>query len=294
MDLRQIRTFCFVARSKSFSKAAKLLNIAQPAVSRQVRALEDEFQIQLLFRTTRGVELTEQGEVLLNLGTELLASAERLREALTEAANRVQGEVNIGILPSVMAFFTTPLLEECRRTFPDVTIHVAEGVDSLLREWLTAGKIDLAIMTDRGVDPAFVQRPLAEEELLLVSDPTQVAPSERSIALADLPRIPIIIGSGFKQRIDPILKARGIELRYEMIGDNIKMIRELLRRSECHTILTREVVRREVEDGTLQVRRIRDPALKRPIILATNPRHPVTLSMKAVAQLVQDHARNLH
>lgn len=294
MDLRQIRTFCFVARSKSFSKAAKLLNIAQPAVSRQVRALEDEFQIQLLFRTTRGVELTEQGEVLLNLGTELLASAERLREALTEAANRVQGEVNIGILPSVMAFFTTPLLEECRRTFPDVTIHVAEGVDSLLREWLTAGKIDLAIMTDRGVDPAFVQRPLAEEELLLVSDPTQVAPSERSIALADLPRIPIIIGSGFKQRIDPILKARGIELRYEMIGDNIKMIRELLRRSECHTILTREVVRREVEDGTLQVRRIKDPALKRQIILATNPRHPVTLSMKAVAQLVQDHARNLH
>jgi len=294
VDLRQIRTFCFVARSKSFSKAAKLLNIAQPAVSRQVRALEDEFQIQLLFRTTRGVELTEQGEVLLNLGTELLASAERLREALTEAANRVQGEVNIGILPSVMAFFTTPLLEECRRTFPDVTIHVAEGVDSLLREWLTAGKIDLAIMTDRGVDPAFVHRALAEDELLLVSDPTQVAPSERSIALADLPRIPIIIGSGFKQRIDPILKARGIELRYEMIGDNIKMIRELLRRSECHTILTREVVRREVEDGTLQVRRIRDPALKRPIILATNPRHPVTLSMKAVAQLVQDHARNLH
>src|SRR5690606_20481721 len=143
-------------------------------------------------------------------------------------------------------------------------------------------------------DPAFVQRPLAEEELLLVSDPTQVAPSERSIALADLPRIPIIIGSGFKQRIDPILKARGIELRYEMIGDNIKMIRELLRRSECYTILTREVVRREVEDGTLQVRRIKDPALKRPIILATNPRHPVTLSMKAVAQLVQDHARNLH
>lgn len=293
MDLRQIKTFSLVAELKSFSKAAQALNIAQPAVSRQVQALEDEFKTQLLFRTTRGVELTEQGKILVSLGGDILAMADRLRAALAAATDKPWGEVTIGILPSVMAFFTTPLLEEGHRIYPDVTVHVAEGVDALLREWLTVGKVDLAIMTDRGADREFVQILLASEELVLVSDPTQVPTDEDAVSAADLPGMPIIIGRGYQERIDPILEIKNIKIPYVMVSDNIKMIRELLGRSACFTILTREFVRREIQEGTLSMRRIKDPALTRQLVLATSPRRPMTLSMKVVADLVRSHARGL-
>ena len=293
MDLRQIRTFSLVAKYKSFSKAARLLNIAQPAVSRQVQALEEEFQTQLLFRTTRGVELTEQGRILVSMGGEVLALADKLRDALAAARDKSQGEVTVGILPSVMAFFTTPLLEECRRAYPDVAVHVAEGVDTLLKEWLTVGKIDLAIMTDRGAEREFIRTPLASEELILVSDPTQVAADESAVSAAELSNIPIIIGRGYQERIDPILERQNIKIPYVMVSDNIKMIRELLGRSACYTILTREFFRREIQEGTLRVRRIKDPALTRQLVLATNPRRPMTSCMRAVADLVRGHARSL-
>ena len=293
MDLRQIRTFAYVAEHKSFSKAAKILNIAQPAVSRQIQSLEQELQTHLLFRNTRGVELTESGRILLSLGSEILAMADRLKEVLINNDDKARGEVTIGILPSVMAFFTTPLLEECRRTFPDVTIHVEEGLDALLKEWLAVGRIDLAIMTDRGTDREFVQTRLAREELVLVSDPTRVTTDESPVSASNLSAIPIIIGRGFQERIDPILAVSSITIPYIQILDNIKMIRELIGRSPYYTILTREIVRREVLEGTLKIRRIVDPPLMRVLLLARDPRRPATLAMKAVSDLLARHARNL-
>jgi len=294
MDLKQIKTFSLVAKHKSFSQASKILNIAQPAVSRQVQALEQEFKTKLLYRTTRGVELTDKGKVLVSMGEKILTMAEEIREALVDPDQPVPSEVTIGILPSVMAFFTAPLLEECRRSYPHVTVHVAEGVDPLLKEWLAAGKIDLGIMTDKGSEPEFVQVPLASEELILVSDPRQIMCEEDAISASDLANIPIIIGRGFQERIDPILKRNGVHIPYVMASDNIKMIREMIGRSPYYTILTREYISREIDEGTLKMRPIKDPALTRQLVLATDRRRPTTQAMKAVASLVRSHAKKLN
>lgn len=77
MDIRQIRYFIHVAGLRSFSKAAKVLNVAQPSVSRQIQTLEEELHTQLLFRTTRGVEPTEAGLVLLRMGREFCKASMR-------------------------------------------------------------------------------------------------------------------------------------------------------------------------------------------------------------------------
>jgi LysR family nitrogen assimilation transcriptional regulator len=293
MELRQIRTFNQVARLQSFSAAAEALNLAQSAVSRQVRALEEEFQTQLLFRTTRRVVLTEAGQLMLAKGGEILALADQLKEAIVQTpGSSVRGTVTVGIPPSLTGFFTTPLLEECRQSFPDIDVHVEEGLPALVEEWLAVGRIDLGIMSDTGGKSRFAGTPLGQEEFVLVSDPRQIERQPETVLAKDLAPLKIIVGRRYRELIDPALAQCGLKIDYERVVDNIQMIREMLARGPLYTILTQEIVRLWASEGNLQISRICEPVLVRKLALADNPKRPNTPAMRAVRGLLIAWARS--
>lgn len=118
MDLRQIRYFTRVAHLRSFSKAAEQLEVAQPALSRQVQALEEELDVQLLLRTTRGVEPTDAGLVFLERGEKILISIEEMREAVVRAFEHPAGELTLGLPPSLCASFAPSCSKTLARKFP--------------------------------------------------------------------------------------------------------------------------------------------------------------------------------
>ncbi|MDF2119150.1 LysR family transcriptional regulator [Roseiarcaceae bacterium H3SJ34-1] len=292
MELRQIRTFNQVARLQSFSAAAEALNLAQSAVSRQVRALEEEFQTQLIFRTTRRVVLTEAGQLMLAKGGEILALADQLKEAIIQAPGSARGTVTVGIPPSLTGFFATPLLEECRQFFPDIDVHVEEGLPTLVEEWLAVGRIDLGIVSDKGTKSRFAGISLGQEEFVLVSDPRQIESQPEFVPAVDLPALNIIVGRGYRELIDPALADHGLKIDYARVVDNIQMIREMLARGPLHTILSEEIVRRWAAEGNLQISRIREPVLIRKLVLADNPQRPNTPAMRAVRGLLTGWARS--
>ena len=100
MELRQLRYFVAVAEELHFGNAARRLRIAQPALSRQVQALERELQVRLLFRNRRRVQLTPAGQVLLDRSRLLLARAEETALAVQQAAEGVSGSLNLGFVGS--------------------------------------------------------------------------------------------------------------------------------------------------------------------------------------------------
>lgn len=293
MDLKQIRSFIYVANLRSFSKAARALNIAQPALSRQIQALEQDLRTRLLFRTTRGVEPTEAGLTLLTMGEQLLTSAEQLRDAVTRATDKAQGEATIGLPPSLSAILAPFLVDECRRVFPEVSLHIIEGLSIFLEEWLTLGRIDMAILTDPGERPTLNRALLAREELMLVGSAEKVEPVAEPIAAANLVGLELVITRGFRNIIDPLLAPAGVQLSYALELDSIPIIKDMLARGGYATILPFALVHKEALAGTLAVRPIHAPRLVRDLVIATNAKRPVTSAMKAVRSLLVQHSRDI-
>ncbi|WP_162939734.1 LysR family transcriptional regulator [Neorhizobium sp. NCHU2750] len=140
VELKQIRYFVSVAKHKSFSKAATELLIAQPAISRQVQLLEEELGTKILFRTTRGVELTSTGEEVYRKGLAILESADELARSVKSQAERPQGKVSIGIPPSCTELFAPLIVEHCQDWLPGVELRIIEGMTVFLEGFLAAGQ----------------------------------------------------------------------------------------------------------------------------------------------------------
>src|SRR5262245_17623921 len=146
MDFKEMRYFAHVARAGSFSRAADELRIAQPALSRQIRKLEDRLGVSLLVRHGRGVRLTSAGALLLE-GVEALGDQlNRLDERVRSGGDAAVGHVSLGVPPAAGLLVVPPTVERFAAQWPQVTLHVREGISSSLQEWLLDGRIDIAVL----------------------------------------------------------------------------------------------------------------------------------------------------
>ncbi len=168
MDLKQLEYFVRVAELGSFTRAAVSLDIAQPALSRQVRLLEVELHQSLLIRNGRGAVPTEAGKLLLAHGRGILHQVERAREELGRVRGSLAGRVAVGLPTSLARVLTVPLTRTFRAELPDATISISEGLSVGMQESLMSGRLDIAVIYNAQPTPETEVSPLLEEELLLV------------------------------------------------------------------------------------------------------------------------------
>ena len=180
MDFKQLQTFVTVADLGSFTRAASVLGVAQPALSRQVRALEVELRQPLFERNGRGVTLTAAGQRLLGHGRGILQQLERARHDLEDQRGAASGLLSIGLPPSVSRTLTAPLVDAFRARFPRATLTVVEGLSTYALEWLAQGRIDCAVVYNATPAAAFDLQPVLEERLFLVSARPAGGPPHRA------------------------------------------------------------------------------------------------------------------
>ena len=147
MELRQLEYFVAIAEAGSFSRAAERLSVTQPVLSRQIKALEQELGATLYSRTGRGIVLSEAGKLFEQHARGVLETAAGAKTALSALGAIPSGRVVIGMPPSVGAVLTAPLVREFRAAFPNVSLGVIEGFSGHVLEWLTNGRIDVAVLT---------------------------------------------------------------------------------------------------------------------------------------------------
>jgi DNA-binding transcriptional LysR family regulator len=191
-ELRQLRYFVAVAEEGSLTRAARRLHIAQQSLSQQIRVLEGQLGATLFARSSRGVELTAMGELLLREARPVLAQAERAVDAVRRAARGEQGELRVGILASVANYVMPPLVRAFRQRHPDVTLHTQDVSIANLVAGLREGRLDAGLSRPPLVDD------LASE--LVVSEPVAaVLPEDHPLAareqleLADLAGEPWVL-----------------------------------------------------------------------------------------------------
>ncbi len=253
MDFKQIQYFVQVAELGSFTRAASVLAVAQPALSRQVRALEVELRQPLFERNGRGVTLTDAGTRLLAHGRGILQQLQRARQDLEEQRGAASGLLSVGLPPSLSRSLTAPLVESFRQRFPRATLSVVEGLSTYTLEWLQQGRVDCAVVYNATPAPAIDLLPVLQEPLFLVSArPRSVksasqreAPLSPPLTLTQLAALPLVIPSrphAIRMRLETVLAQAGLKPRVELEIESVPAMLDLVQRHPLHAVLSRNAV----------------------------------------------------
>ena len=215
MEIRHLRYFCVLAEQLHFTKAALLLNVAQPALSHQIKQLEEEIGTQLVERSNRRVRLTAAGEVFRERAARIL---EQLDQATRETARVGQGEAGsliIGVVSTAVCSVLPELLRSFRRDAADIAIDIremepAEQVEALRREAIDIGLLFLAIH-----DSAFDSLVVSRERLIVALPAGHPAAAAERVRLSDLAAETFLIPRrqpvpGFHEVVLETLRSRGI------------------------------------------------------------------------------------
>ncbi len=193
MEVHQLRYFCAVAESGSFTRAAEREQVAQPSLSQQIMKLEEELGVRLFDRLGRSVRLTGFGQVFLPRARAILVELKAAKDEVAERQSSVSGPVSIGVIPTIAPYFLPLPLALFSRKYPQADITVVEDVTARLMDRLRAGQIDLAILAlpVRGHDIETFQ--LRTERLFVILPRTHQLAKKRRLMLKDLRDQPFLL-----------------------------------------------------------------------------------------------------
>jgi len=297
LNLRQLETFVKVAELGSFSKAALILNIAQPALSRQVRLLETELRENLLLRTGRGVVLTEAGKRLYEHSVGILQLVARAREDMAASRDEPTGQIVIGLPPSIGRMLTVPLVQIFKRELPKAKLAIVEGFSSHLTEWIATGRVDVGLVHNPEVQPAIETTPILRESLCLISPGTGKrgrnarSQSNDAVRLTDLARFPLAVperSHAIRKLLETQAALAGVKLQVALEVSSVQSILDLVQAGQGHAVLWRSAVAAFGNLANFHVRPLVDPVLTSTLCLAVSAHKPATPLMKQAQRLLRE------
>ena len=298
MELRQLRYFIATAEELSISRAARRLRLAQPALSQQIRHLEDEFAVKLLKRNSRGVQLTAAGERLLVEARAIVQRAAALPGIICGRDGELVGEVRIGLPGTVAEILAVPMMMRCRKEHPRIDIKVQEAMSGYVRDWLTKGNVDLAILysTANTLADGIAVHEVLTEEVCLFAAPGLLSNLPDPFPFRELARFDLILPSrsnGLRQLIEQYADHANVTFTNTVEIDSYSQIKRLVAKGVGVGLLPRMAIQSEVRDGVLQASSITEPALERRVFLAWSQERRASEATEAVGCLAWDTLRRL-
>lgn len=255
----KLTTFINVAKLKSYTKAAQLLNLTQPAVTQHIKQLEEYYDVKLIKKKGRQISLTEEGELLLKNAKELEASSLLLQRKLRNKSAVIK-RYNIGATLTIGEFVLPNLLGKYKSQNPniDVIMHV-HNLEEVLRR-VSSGEFDLGIVEGPFDKSKFNYKKLKDDELVLVVSPKNSMVKRESIEISEIINDGRLIvrekGSGTRMIFENKLQELGYSLTdmkiYMEVG-SIGAIKSLVEANLGYTVISKEAVMREVESGSLAI-----------------------------------------
>jgi LysR family nitrogen assimilation transcriptional regulator len=291
MNLKHLESFVRVAELGSFSKAARVLDIAQPALSRQVRSLETDLRETLLLRNGRGVTLTDAGRRLFEHGVQILQRVSQAREDLGAQRDAAVGHVTIGLPPSIGRRLTLPLIESFREHLPRARLTIVEGLSANIAEWIGSGRADLGLLYNPDPQPALEITPLTRERLCLVEAVHGRKGSKGPVPLRELGAFPLILPERH-QAIRRLLQTQAnlaaVKLHVAWEVSSVPAIIDLVCARVGYAVLNASAVDASGRGSELAVRPIVEPELVSVLFLAQSATKPATPLTRRVARLLTE------
>jgi DNA-binding transcriptional LysR family regulator len=218
VNLKLLHTFLLVAEHGSFRRAAEEANRSQSAVSMQIRQLELQLGLSLFHRTTRRVQLTREGELLLECARRAVRELESGLRQIREAVNLERGRLSLACAPTVAATRLPTVLSVFQKAYPSVTAHVRELPSAPMLEAIRKQEVDFGIGPRVDASSEIQFRTILIDEICALV-PLDLDPTPReSVSLAELSELPTLIAAGSSALydiLDRAQKAAGVQLEYK-------------------------------------------------------------------------------
>lgn len=269
INLKQLRYFVKVVETGNITRASERMNVAQTALGQQIRQLEQGLGVQLLERHSRGISLTEPGEVLYRHALAILSSIDLARQEVIASGAQRREVVNLGVTPSIQALIGPELLLDARAEIPHFSFRIVEELSFILVDALLRGELDLALAYEFQKRPEVSAVPLMEEELLFVASAGSCVLEEPiSFEAAIRTNLALVSDRDIIWRmVHDEARRQGIPVNIAFEVQSMPAIKTLVMRGAATSIVPYGVVAEEIQQGLVVACPICEPTLKRTLFL---------------------------
>jgi len=285
MDFKQLRALVTVAETGNVTRAAALLHIVQPAVSRQLRLLEDDVGTTLFERGRHGMELTEAGKTLVEYARRALNEIERARAEIRPSQGTVGGIVTVGLLPSTCDLLSSALVASVAEHYPGIRIRISMSYAGHLQQWLESGEVDAALLYNPKPTQTMHVEPLLEEGLWVVGLPSTGLSQDKPVSLRELASHPLILpgtAHGLRNLVEHAATLMDIELNIVAETNAMSVQKSLVLGGHGLTVLPMIAAVDDIANGLLAAAPLTEPDLIRRVVLALPTHRQTTAPVRCV------------
>ncbi len=296
ISLRQIKAFVTVAESKSFTKAAKILYMTQPAVSAQIKALEERLAVQLMERNDKTIVMTEAGEILYDEAQRILTLYSGLIEAIDELRGVRRGRLFLAASTIPGEYILPKIIGEFSRIYPEVELALKIADTGMVAEQLIKKTVDIGVIGAPVKNDALCLEEFMKDELIIVSAPSR-ADGNKEISLEELVEMDLVLRepeSGTRMIFYEKLKENGIDPKKLRVVMELGSTRAVITAVESGLGLS--IISRLAAQDALQLGKIREIKMKgtgfqRVLYLAWNKNKYQSYSVKAFLKFLESQKK---
>lgn len=292
-NLEYYKVFYYVAKTGSLTQAAGILSISQPAVSQSIRLLEEQLGVKLFYRVSRGVRLSNEGELLFSYVSkgyeQMVAGEQKVKQML----NLELGEIHIGASDMTLQFFLLPYLERFHERYPNIKVVVTNAPTPETLQNLQNGQIDFGIVSTPFDAPEDIQTlSVRNIEDTFVCGRRFISYKNRTLDLSELEKLPIIYleqKTSTRTYMDQFLSANGVHVQPEFELATSDMIVQFALRNLGVGCVVRDFALPHLESGMLFELRFNKIIPKREFCVVTSGRMPMSAAAKNLMALIEEN-----
>lgn len=298
MDLRQLRYFAVLATQQHYGRASSILHVAQPALSRQIRLLEEELGVQLFERHARGATPTEAALFLLERASFILRYAEQMKHDMTARQRDPQGTVAIGLSPGLARLLAVPLTRAVHASYPDVRLKIVEGFAPSLYDLLLQGGVDLAVLNGPMQLSNLAARPLLREDICLIGRPEEKRLQAPRVTLESLGGVPLVMTglakSGVRLELEVAAARANVVLHQVVEVETVEVAKQLVLDGFGMTVHFAAAVKADIDAGKLLAVPIEGLQLRRILARASDrpPSRATEVLIETLRSVVEAHVQS--
>lgn len=296
MEFRQVQYFICLFEEGTVTRAARRLNIVQPALSMQIAKLEADVGQQLFERTKQGMVPTAAARQMYRIFLPIMRDYSHARTQVMSADGEISGQVNIGLIASITEGVLAETLSEFSAKYPNVSVRVADGYTATLTDWVSGGKIDAAIINKPRRPLSLNVEHIVDEEMVLITSAGCLAALPPRLTLRQISALGLTLvlptrEHGLRGILDSFAQNEDVDLAPQFEIDSLVTTVKLVEQTQLATLLPRIAVHRGLSEGRLRSHAIVSPRLIRQVVAISHPRRPLNSAASAFIALMTQQIR---